>query len=73
MDNFIFNRYAKYKIGFDQSGILLGIIVNFYCDSGNSPNGNKVCYGLIWMNFYLNRIIYKIFRQRHGCGSTLCR
>ena len=32
-------RYAKYKIGFDQSGKLLGVIVNFYCDSGNSPNG----------------------------------
>ena len=32
-------RYAKYVVGFDQSGKLLGIIVNFYCDSGNSPNG----------------------------------
>ena len=33
------NRYAKYKIGFDQSGKIMGVIVNFYCDSGNSPNG----------------------------------
>lgn len=29
---------AKYKLGFDQTGKVLGIIANVYCDCGNSPN-----------------------------------
>lgn len=42
-----FPWYAKYKIGFDQTGKLLGIIINWYCDSGNSPNGNFIYFHMI--------------------------
>lgn len=38
-------RYAKYKIGFDETGKFLGILLNWYCDSGNSASDNAMAVG----------------------------
>ena len=43
-------RYAQYKIGFDKSGNIYGIIINWYCDAGNSPNDNAMPVGPLFVD-----------------------
>jgi xanthine dehydrogenase/oxidase len=38
-------RYAKYKVGHDKAGNIFGIIINWYCDGGNSPNDSSIMAG----------------------------
>lgn len=37
-----FPWYAEYKVGFDQNGKLIGIIINYYSDAGVCPNDNAM-------------------------------
>ncbi len=37
-----FPWYAKYKVGFDNDGLLLAILLDIYVDCGNSPNDNSL-------------------------------
>jgi xanthine dehydrogenase/oxidase len=36
---------AQYKVGFDKSSRLLGIVINWYCNSGNAPSDNAMIVG----------------------------
>lgn len=43
--------YAEYEVGFDSSGKLLGIKINYYVDVGCSPNDNDI---VAYFDFYDN-------------------
>ncbi len=36
--------YVKYQVGFDKSGKINGIVINWYSDAGNSPKDNAIAF-----------------------------
>jgi xanthine dehydrogenase/oxidase len=57
---------AQYKVGFDKGGRLLGILINWYCNSGNSPSDNAMVVGYEFVDNVYNCANWHI-------TSSLCK
>ncbi len=49
-----FPWYTQYTVGFDNNGIITGLLINWYCDSGNSPTDNCMPVGPLFVDNVYN-------------------
>ena len=71
-----FPWYVKYKIGFDNDGLLLGVILDIYVDCGNSPNDNSLSVVPLFVdNAYSckNWLIRCNLAKTNLAANTACR
>ena len=68
--------YAKYKVGYDQSGKILGVIIDWMEDGGNNPNDTLTQEG----NYYIdnaynisNWLIKAKMAKTNTAANTACR
>ncbi|XP_048451057.1 xanthine dehydrogenase-like [Rhincodon typus] len=66
----------KYKVGFNEDGMLNGVIIKYYCDNGSSPNDNEVsAYFVFSDNVYKckNWQLIPVALKTNRAAHTWCR